>query len=192
MGEARKKQIKMDYYLGLDYREVDSFTIEDAEIFISEVSKRDVFIIPEENKICMEDTVCEGKFICRYYLTRDTELWLADLEDDRDYDIKPYGTMWLRYMYENLEIDYTIYQLNGQTMPMAEDVNKKATKEVFLIKNDLLKKKPYEKKWNIIQREQHLIELEEIAKEIVIKEIVFNKELYKREVKEISEDDLPF
>lgn len=192
MGEAKKREELCQYYLGLDFRECDSHTIELAEIFFSEEYGRDVFIIAEENKICMEDEVCNGRRICRYKLQRDIEVWLGDYDDDKDYETKPYGDYWMKFMHETYRDEYVLLTMNGQLYPKAEEINEKVNDALWERRNELLKNDPYEDSWNIFEKEKHLNMIDEIAKELVLSELVYNKELYKPIVTELNYDDLPF
>lgn len=192
MGEAKKREELCQYYLGLDFRECDSHTIEQAEKFFSKEYDRDVFIIAEENKICMEDEVCHGRRICRYKLQRDAELWLSDFDDDKDYDTKPYGNYWMDFMHETYRDEYVLLTMNGQLYPKAEEINEKVKDTLWERRNELLKNDPYKEGWNILEKEKHLNMLDEIAKELVLSELVYNKELYKPIITELNYDDLPF
>lgn len=189
MGEAKKREQLSNYYLGLDFRECDSNTIELAEKFFSEEYDREVFIIPEENKICMEDEIFDGEKVCRYKLERENQLWLADFEDDIDYDIKPYGVYWISFMKETFTNEYLSMMLNGQLHKKAESINIKTRESITERRNELLKQQPYQAEWNIFDKEKHLNMLEEISKELILSEIVYNEELYRPS--ELNYDEIP-
>lgn len=192
MGEAKKREAKLKHYLGLDYREADSSTIEDAEQFFSDEYDRDVFIISEQNKICMEDLVCHDTMVCRYQLVRETEVWIGDFDNIRDFDARPYGEYWMNFMKEIYKDEYILLQMNGQLWPKAEEINISAREKITETRNELLKNNPYDEKWNILEQETHLKSLDEVAKEIILDEFIYNKVLYMPEEKIYDENNLPF
>lgn len=192
MGEAKKREAKLQYYLSLDYRESDTFTIEDAEQFFSDEYDRDVFIIAEQNKICMDDLVCHDTMVCRYVLQRDIEVWHGDFEDIRDYDAKPYGEYWMHFMKETYRDEYILLQMNGQLWPKAEEINIKAREKITETRNELLKSNPFTENRDIFEQEKHLKSLEDVAEELILSELIYNKVLYMPEERIITEEDLPF
>ncbi len=192
MGEAKKREAKLKYYLGLDYREADSSTIEDAEHFFSDEYDRDVFIIAEQNKICMDDLVCHDTMVCRYQLVREHEIWIGDFDDVRDYDAKPFGEYWMNFIQETYKDEYISLQMNGNLWPKAEEINIRTREMITERRNELLKNDPYLDGWNILDEEKHLRMLDGIAKELILSEFVYNKDLYRPKERIIDEGNLPF
>lgn len=171
MGDQNKHDKLSKYYLSLDYTCADSKTIKDAEVFFSEEYKKDVYIIPPENKICINENHGQDSYI-RYYLDKDKQVWLGDYEDDRDYDISPYGDLYLAWMEEEFPTNFSLMVLKGQHLEKAEYINLNAKDKLFDLKQELLKNNPYPSN-NNLEMEKHLIMLESIAKEIILQDYVF-------------------
>ena len=98
----------------------------------------------------------------------------------------------MKFMHETYRDEYVLLTMNGQLYPKAEEINEKVNDALWDRRNELLKNDPYEDSWNIFEKEKHLNMIDEIAKELVLSELVYNKELYKPIVTELNYDDLPF
>lgn len=171
MGEQNKHNKLLQYYLGIDYTCADTKTIQDAEKFFSEEYKKEVYIIPPENKICMNENHEDDSYI-RYYLDKEKEVWIGDYEDDREYDISPYGDLYLTWMEEEFPTNFSLMVLKGQHLEKAEKINLTAKDKLFDLKQELLKNNPYTDN-NNLEMAKHLIMLEGMAKEIVLNDYVY-------------------
>lgn len=172
MGEQKRRNKLLKYYLGLDYTYADTKTINDAESFFTSEYNRDVYIIPPENKICSDFPTGWADKYTRNVLDREREFWTGDYEDDRAYDLSPYGDLYLSYLEEEFKTVYSLLVLKGQHLEKAEQINLLAKDKLFDLKQELLAQNPYPSK-NPLENEKHLIMLEAMAKEIILHDYVF-------------------
>ena len=172
MGEQKRINRLRNYYLNLDYTYADTKTIKDAEVFFAEDTGDEVYIIPEKNKVC-KDEPFEDETI-RFFYHRKQEVWYQDFEEDRDFDTKPYGDLFIEFMKENHKNLMDMLILDGDFMEIAEERNIQAKDKIFDLKHELLKSNPYPSQDNL-ERAKHLGSLDAMAKEIIIHDYVLIK-----------------
>lgn len=192
MGEQKRLEQLRKYYLGMDYRTADTQTIKDAEAFFQQDIDlpQKIYIIPEENKICADFPFAnrENEYI-RYVYHRGHEVFYGDYDDDREYDIEPYGELFLEWMKETHKDLLDLCVLKGDHLEYAEERNLIAKDKIHDVKQELLKTHPYPSK-NPLENEKHLIMLEGMAKENVLNDYVFVKpyvEAYELTTEELAD-----
>ena len=178
MGEKKRLNTLRQFYLKLDYKNADTKTIKEAESFFSDDTGEDVYIIAEQNKICMDQLISEDQYV-RYVYHREHEFWYGDYDDvSREYNLTPYGDLFIEFLKENHKNLFDFLVLNGCHMEMAEERNLLAIDKIFELKAELLVKNPYPSN-NNLEMAQHLRMLESMAKELVLNDYVLVKPFIK-------------